>query len=175
MLHQKITPEPVDLNGPGCYVWRHPRATALIQLAGARSDCHVIKIGRSLSIGDRADEGTEARSTPRSIGKFDPHIYAELPGWRPWRCVAWDTRQSLSDQESALKSQFRPISDNEREVIYSQIMPSLTDIPAGTEIFVANLADAAACFPYCAETGDWKRPALGPIQDTKKPYLKEPK
>ena len=89
--------------------------------------------------------------------------------------MAWDKQQSLDDQEAALKRQFRPISDEEREVIYAEIMPNLAGIPAGTEIFVANLADAAAHFPYCAETGDWKRPALGPIQDTKKPYLKEPK
>jgi hypothetical protein len=170
MLHQKILAGPVDLNGPGCYVWRHPRATALIQSAGARSDCHVIKIGKSVSIGDRADEGTEAKPTARSIGKFVPQIYAELPGWRPWRCVAWDVRQSLEDQEIALKSHFRKISDEERNLIYSKIVPSLTEIPAGTEIFVANLADAAAHFPYCAETGNWKRPAFGPIQDTTKPY-----
>ncbi len=162
---------PMDLDGPGCYVWRHDVADRVLWRLTGNTGLHVLKVGHAKNVGDRAEEGAKGNDTQRSRGRYEPYIYAGLPGWKPWRCVKWSEEETLLAQEGRLSGNLTRLNDEQRAAIYAEIAPDLAPIPAGTEIYVGNLANLANLFPYCALTGEWKRAVHGPIQEWRKPYI----
>ncbi|MBB5709434.1 hypothetical protein FHT02_000640 [Sphingomonas xinjiangensis] len=166
---------PMDLDGPGCYVWRHDVADRAIWELTGNHGLHVLKVGYSTNVAFRADEGALGQPTLRSQGSYKPYVYASLPGWKPWRCAKWTEQETLKEQEGRLSEHLKAPTDEQRAAIYARVSPGITRIPAGTEIFLGSLADLAALFPYCALTGEWKRAVYGPIQNVEKVGLKVPR
>ncbi|WP_156361147.1 hypothetical protein [Sphingomonas sp. Leaf257] len=170
-MKMEVIRPPMDLEGPGCYVWRHDIADRVIWELTGNKGLHVLKVGHAKNVGDRADEGAKGLPTSRSRGHFEPYIYAGLPGWKPWRCAMWTEQETLREQEGRLAGKLTKLSDEQRAAIYARIAPDLSPIPAGREIYIGNLAKLASMFPYCAITGEWKRAVYGPIQKWRLPFL----
>jgi hypothetical protein len=135
----------VDVDAPGCYVWKNPEADGVLRAAGIAPDQRLLKIGYATRIRPpEADAATPA--------------YAELPGWEHWRCAMWERPENLDEMERRLSRYFKPLPDDVRALLYRTLAPHVLDIPAGLKLCLGSALDAALHFPFCARTGTYKLP-----------------
>lgn len=148
----------VNVDAPGCYVWSNPAADAALRAAGIAGDRQVLKIGYATHI---RPAGAETA----------PLVYADLSGWQHWRCAMWERPENLDEMEKRLSRYFTPLNSEQRAVIYAALAPDVSDIPVGIKLYLGDPLDAAAHFPFCAETGACLLPArerrVPPVRDEK--------